>query len=966
MPERPKRPSYDVFISYDPRDAGIAQELAQRATTDGFRVWLDAWELVPGAAVTSEVEQAVADSLVFAACIGIHGADRLQTELALARGDLQPSRIVAILLPGGEVPPELAGRPIVDVRQGVSREAMDRLAQEISAARTEPSAGSGTTSPGEGPVLNRVDYRAVLVHLDQVTAEDPSNADAIRARAFALMALGRNEEAAAALDRLAELTPDDLMLITTRIPLLVSLHRHDEVLALIRSAEASADRIVAHIAQMMAGKPEAEVAGETETLSGLVDLTDRYSAHRLVDAVRTDRARAARIVLGELAWLEGRAMADAGDPAAALAAWQRAAALDPDRTAYRLQLVQALGGAGQLEELDHQLTEWTTGPDDRIALLARAWSALRREQFEEALVHLDGAIALDPRDPVPRAMRADLLIGTRRVAKSVGDLRALWENNPSNWQMLSRLLAVYRMLGQLGDEADLLDAWADRAEPFMRGIIRSPASGPGAGDAPWRQNMDRLLASGEIAAQFRARAETLRIQARWKDGDHADALRLARRALARWPRQYSAWATAIDLIDRPERAAAPEEPAPAGEPAWIESAWQAVLAFATNQRDRASALMQGLVRDAPEVGIVHWLNGVLLAASDALEAALPPLARAIELDPDAPGPLFSRADVLRRLGRLEEALADLDVALDDLQAGTESDAYFSRGEVRRMLGRYRQAIEDFDRALKMPARGPQLPTVIIGSRGQARLGLGDLDGALQDLNGALERDPTLVWALISRATAHLAKRDVDSAVDDRRRVVELLTSDPDAWAAYGMMLVETKQHETLWSALSEAASSHPVLLESPGIRGLLAQAAIATGRFAEAEGHFHASAELQPTEDFWRYEEARAMRHQGRVDDARRLVERTLEQQVIPPAGEPGHVGGRSNRCLYLLAAGREAEAEDEWRRLLQSVQDPVQLRTQLEELDGLDASGLPSPSLPRIRSSVQARLEELSSALVS
>jgi hypothetical protein len=40
-------------------------------------------------------------------------------------------------------------------------------------------------------------------------------------------------------------------------------------------------------------------------------------------------------------------------------------------------------------------------------------------------------------------------------------------------------------------------------------------------------------------------------------------------------------------------------------------------------------------------------------------------------------------------------------------------------------------------------------------------------------------------------------------------------------------------------------------------------------------------------------------------------------------------------------------------------------LRTQLGELDALEASGLQSPSTPRIRTSVQAKLEELSSAVV-
>jgi tetratricopeptide (TPR) repeat protein len=254
--------------------------------------------------------------------------------------------------------------------------------------------------------------------------------------------------------------------------------------------------------------------------------------------------------------------------------------------------------------------------------------------------------------------------------------------------------------------------------------------------------------------------------------------------------------------------------------------------------------------------------------------------------------------------------------------------------------------------------------VIIGSRGQARLGLGDIEGAVKDLTDALDRKPDMAWALISRSTAYLAQHDVQRAIADRRRLVQLRPADVDAWAAYAMMLLETKQPEVLWNELSDATRAIPDLLKTAPIHGLLAQAAIAMGRFADAERHFRTSAELEPADDFWKYEEARAMRHQGLTDAARARVGEALAQQVVPSAGAPSYLAISSNRCLYLLALERFQEAERGWQDLLRRDVEPSLLRTQLEELDALRASGHDSPAMERIRNSVQLRLEELASGV--
>src|SRR5262249_25304626 len=153
-----------------------------------------------------------------------------------------------------------------------------------------------------------VDYRLLLDGLDHVLQSDPTNVEAIRARAIALVTLGRHQDALAALDHLATLVPDDLMLITTKIPLLVATGRSREVPALVRSADASVERIVEQIAQTWSGKSDDEIARRLANIPGL---SDRYSARRFTEALRNDRERAARMIRADLAALEGRALSDA-------------------------------------------------------------------------------------------------------------------------------------------------------------------------------------------------------------------------------------------------------------------------------------------------------------------------------------------------------------------------------------------------------------------------------------------------------------------------------------------------------------------------------------------------------------------------------------------------------------------------------------------------------------------------------
>lgn len=101
--------------------------------------------------------------------------------------------------------------------------------------------------------------------------------------------------------------------------------------------------------------------------------------------------------------------------------------------------------------------------------------------------------------------------------------------------------------------------------------------------------------------------------------------------------------------------------------------------------DGAVALLDAAIAKSPGApGLLNsrcWIRGT---HNTALDAALKDCSKAIELGDNAAGPLDSRAMVYFRMGRMDDALADLDAALR-LSPEMEASLYM-RGVVRRATG----------------------------------------------------------------------------------------------------------------------------------------------------------------------------------------------------------------------------------------------------------------------------------------
>lgn len=98
------RPSFDVFLSHDHRDAGCVDELGRTlAEKYGFKVWFDRWILIPGESWQQAIAKGLNETATCAVCVGRHTAQgwfRQEIERALNIQASNPSyRVIPILLP---------------------------------------------------------------------------------------------------------------------------------------------------------------------------------------------------------------------------------------------------------------------------------------------------------------------------------------------------------------------------------------------------------------------------------------------------------------------------------------------------------------------------------------------------------------------------------------------------------------------------------------------------------------------------------------------------------------------------------------------------------------------------------------------------------------------------------------------------------------------------------------------------
>lgn len=167
-----------------------------------------------------------------------------------------------------------------------------------------------------------------------------------------------------------------------------------------------------------------------------------------------------------------------------------------------------------------------------------------------------------------------------------------------------------------------------------------------------------------------------------------------------------------------------------------------------------------LIQTEPANAAAFSARSTVLFQRGKLDEALADMNRAVELRPQEPRFLNNRALLLLSFQRHDQAITDADRALA-LQPDYPQ-AWNHRGLALFSQGKVAEAIVAYDAALSVD------PDYVdaLNNRGFARLHHRQLEGALADLNRVLTLNPKYVNGYLNRGMLRLAVRDFEGAVAD--------------------------------------------------------------------------------------------------------------------------------------------------------------------------------------------------------
>ena len=218
------------------------------------------------------------------------------------------------------------------------------------------------------------------------------------------------------------------------------------------------------------------------------------------------------------------------------------------------------------------------------------------------------------------------------------------------------------------------------------------------------------------------------------------------------------------------------------------------------------------------------------------------------------------------------AIADFDEAIRlDPRAFASFD---KRAALRFTLGDYRGAVNDYTEVLALIPRDQAAPAY--NGRGAARHILGDYDGALADYNQAIDIDPGLCIAYISRGNARYHKRDL-RGIEDHRTAFRLDPGLTVREMVRGFRADLGRGHEAVLENCRKHIRIHPDDLMSYTRRGITL---ILLGRDSEAEPDLDTV--LEPPARLSRPDRAACRRSQA---EAPRVLIKVNSggQTVVPP-----------------------------------------------------------------------------------
>ena len=407
-----------------------------------------------------------------------------------------------------------------------------------------------------------------------------------------------------------------------------------------------------------------------ETPATVPELLDRGSrlmrAPRLKEAIADfDKAIALDPASATALANRGMAQIQSGDVARAKQDLEAANKLDPRNGAVQSALGTLALREGRLQEAVVALTRAAELiPANAFAITNRADAYRRLGETDKALADLDTLLQIDPKLYQAKVSRAEIYAGVGDNAKALTEIDAALAAAPRD----ERVLVV--RAGLLAR----LDRRADAEAAFTAALAVKPTAEAYLTRAVYRPKTDLVGRLADIDAAEKLSPEfpailPMRVSSYLGAGKATEALALVNQALRKTPQSKTALGLRINVYAR------------AGQPA-----------AALKDLDDLRKLSVGPM----ELNNVCWIA----ATQDlGLENALRDCDAALALQPGEPAFIDSKALVLLRLGRRQEALAAYDEAVR--KRPQQAASIYGRGLTKARLGMAADAEADLASARKI-------------------------------------------------------------------------------------------------------------------------------------------------------------------------------------------------------------------------------------------------------------------------
>lgn len=279
----------------------------------------------------------------------------------------------------------------------------------------------------------------------------------------------------------------------------------------------------------------------------------------------------------------------------------------------------------------------------------------------------------------------------------------------------------------------------------------------------------------------------------------------AKRLDSSWSRPHLIMGDIYTALKSPEKAISSYSAAVKLDPESIENNIALGSALLNNNElTKAEKVFTRTLKTYPNNGWLYYYRGVIYSNKCKTAEALAEFSRAVQLLPGQEEPVISKANLLQRLGRYEDALTEytkcasedstsdlyynmgecywhcskineaINCYLKSINNGyISAEVYISLAEAYLAIGKRKLAVDCFNKAAIISPHNPDVYT----GRGALYFDLGMIDNAESDINHAIRLDSGLPEAFITRASIRQIIGDKDGAISDYATAARLIPDD---------------------------------------------------------------------------------------------------------------------------------------------------------------------------------------------